>query len=316
MKKSLVKILALLMIAAMVFSLAACGKDKDNGSTTDESTTLAETTNGEVNETEAQTGEDTTAAEDASETEAQTGEDGETTTLKEGETGAVTTTGLPKTTAEILKAYTDVMNKAKKDKPAHKKKEFQALPKEHQHMEGGLLKAILPLADLFMTKEDKAETWNVEKGNDMKWFPVYESDKGCLLTDTNAIKSAKSEELSNGNYKLTIILKDEKNPEPYKPATGATSNTGRMFSPLSRTEIDNTLLGDSRVSAVVKNVKYDLRYFDCTAVLVYNPKNNQIVSLDQYMSVFIDIQDGKILLSTLKGTAILNNTMKVWDLQY
>lgn len=318
MSKKIKRVLALIMVAAMIFSLGACGKDKDNGSTTSESTTSADVTNGFVSENESVANEDTTVGEDASETEVETDVSSETTTLKDGETAATASDGMPSSTAEILKAYTDVMNKAKKDKPAHKKKEFQALPKNHQKVESFLLKVVLPLAGLFMTEENKAETYDVAKGNDMKWFPVYESDKGCLLTDTSAIKEAKCEDAKDGkgSYKLTIVLKDEKNPEPYKPATGATSNTGRMFSPLSRKEIDNTLLGDSRVSAVVKNVKYDLRYYDCKAELVYNPKTNEIVKLDQYMFVFIDIQDGKIGMSTLKGTAVLENTMRIWDLKY
>lgn len=324
MKKGIIKILALLMVAAMVFSLGACGKDKGDQTTADNSSSLAEDqSNLTESESANQADESTTLdGEEPDETDTTGDNQGETETKAQGEpvSGEVTT-ATPKdskpSTAEILKIYTDVMNKAKTDQPAYKKKEFQALPKSEQHVEGFLLKAILPLAGLFMTEEGKAKVEDNAKGTDMRWFPVYRAKKGCLVTDVNAIKTAEFKGLPDGNCKVTIVLKDERNPEPYKEAEGrATSNTGSMFSPLSRKEIDDTLLNDSRVNKVVKNVKYDLRYYNCKAELTYNPKTNQVVKLDQYMFVFIDIQDGKIGLSTLKGTAVLENTLRIWDVKY
>ena len=78
---------------------------------------------------------------------------------------------------------------------------------------------------------------NNPKGTDMKWFPIYQHPtKGCTLTDVSKIKSAKCEVLSNGNYKITIVLKADINPEPCDPKTGVISKgfTGTMFSPLQR----------------------------------------------------------------------------------
>ncbi|MEI6577871.1 MAG: Ig-like domain-containing protein [Eubacteriales bacterium] len=223
----------------------------------------------------------------------------------------------PTTKAQILAAYTTVMNKAKVAKPAYLKKEFQSLPKADQHMDGWLIKLLLPLANSFMTQEQDVEIETQTKGNDMVWFPVCKASKGCLLTNVSAIKSATCSVLANGNYVITIILNEEHNPEPYKKGQiKATSNTGNMFYPLARADIDDTIVNDSTVNKVVKNVKYDLKYYNCKAILEYNPKTNQVVKLDQYMSVFIDIQDGKVLFSTATGNAILYNTMKAWNFKY
>jgi len=299
MKSNLTKVLALLMAIAIVFSLGACGKDKDE-TTTAQQTTAAPNDTTAASEITTAVG-DTTAAGDTTAV-------GETTTLA----------GKPEGNAQILAAYTEVMNKAKTEKPAYKKLEFQALPKDKQNMEGAIISAILPVGESFMDKEEDAKVEDNAKLSDMKWFPVPKSTKGCMLTNANAIKTAKCDELANGNYVITIVLNDEMNPEPFKEGdTKATSNTGNMFNPLARSEIDNTILNDKTVNKIVKNVTFDLKYYNCTAILEYNPKTSQIVKVEQYMSVLIDIHSGKVLLLlNAIGTAVLNNSMKCWDFKY
>lgn len=302
------KFVALLLVFSFVFALAACGGKDDNTTTTattalsqEEDTTAAEETTAAVDETTV-AGEETTAAGD------------ETTT-------ALDALKLPETKEEILAAYTAVMNKAKDDKPAFKKIEYQELPDDANSRvitEGKtLVKTVLPIAENFMTTKDKA-TSNPEvreKGNNMRWFPIYKSPKGCVLTDVSAIKSASAKELPNGNYQLTIYLNSEKNPEPVADgASVSPSKTGGMFSPLSKAEIDKELNGDF-VSKVIKNIVYDLTYHDCKAVLTYNPKTNQVVELDQLSYVTI-VGSGKVLGMGFGVKQELVNTMKIYDVQY
>ena len=159
---------------------------------------------------------------------------------------------------------------------------------------------------------------NNPKGTDMKWFPIYQHPtKGCTLTDVSKIKSAKCEVLSNGNYKITIVLKADINPEPCDPKTGVISKgfTGTMFSPLAKADIDNTLQNDPNVTKVVKDVEYSLKYYDCTAVLTYNPKNNHMVALNQYMHVLIT-GFGKVLGSKFNGSAVLDNFLEISNVKY
>ena len=174
---------------------------------------------------------------------------------------------------------------------------------------------------LFMTSEKDAKGKKHEnnpKGTDMKWFPIYQHPtKGCTLTDVSKIKSAKCEVLSNGNYKITIVLKADINPEPCDPKTGVISKgfTGTMFSPLAKADIDNTLHNDPNVTKVVKDVEYSLKYYDCTAVLTYNPKTNHMVDLYQYMHVLVT-GSGKVLGSKFSGNAVLDNYLEITNVKY
>ncbi len=229
-----------------------------------------------------------------------------------------------KSAAEVLKAYTVVMDKAKSEKPGFTKLEYQTLPSgpnERVVSEGAnLVGTLLNLVDSLgiMTTEDKAQPEVHAKGDDTKWFPVYQGQKGCYLTDANAIQDYSYEELSNGNVKITIVLKAEQNPEPISNGMSVPpSNTGCMFSPIAKKDIDNTINGGV-VQAVIKNVNYSLNYHDCKAILEYNPKNNQIVKLEQYMNVAIS-GSGKITFPPTKITIDkqeLYNTLIITDFKY
>ncbi len=233
-------------------------------------------------------------------------------------------TAAKKTDKEVLEIYTTLMNKAKKDKPGYKKVEYQELPSDAQNRvitEGsnlvGTLLDLVDQLDLLTTKEAaEADPEIVEKGGDMRWFPVYKCEKGCYLTDVNAIESTSYEDLGNGKARITIELKDEQNPEPMaEGATSSPSNVGAMFSPLSKADIDNTLNGGV-VSAVVKDITYSLTYHDCKAIVEYDTKTNEIIKLEQYMNVAIKA-DAKVLFSPISiEKQELFNTMIITDFKY
>ncbi len=230
-----------------------------------------------------------------------------------------------KTDKEVLEIYTKVMNKAKADKPGYKKVEYQELPSDAENRViskgSGLVGTLLNLVDSLdlMTSKETAEADPeiVEKGSDMRWFPVYKCEKGCYLTDVSAIESTKYEDLGNGKARITIVLKAENNPEPMaEGASTSPSNTGAMFSPLSKADIDNTINGGA-VQAVIKEVTYNLTYHDCTAIVEYDTKTNEIIKLEQYMDVAIQ-GGGKILgVSEIKiDKQELFNTMIITDFKY
>ena len=232
---------------------------------------------------------------------------------------APATNGIPSTPEEILAKYTAVVDKAKAEGPAHKKVEYQVIPEDKVNFEGGIFGKMLPLISNFLKSEEDAkanpEIW--EKGNDMYWFPPYRVKKGCMLTDVSKIKSATCAEQPDGNVKITIVLNDESNPEP--PSEGSTScdnATGSMFSPIMRADIDNTLKNDGAVKFIVKDVDFDLNYHDCTAELIYNPENDQIVSLDQFMHISINIKSGTLMGSSIIGNAELDNCLYLSEFTY
>jgi hypothetical protein len=309
MKKGITKLLAMLMAAAIVFSLAACGKEEDDKTTAADTTAAGETTASEA----------TTAANQETTTE-----DGATTvpgeTTAAGDTTAAPVNTVPSTKAEILTAYTTVMNKAKTDKPGYTKYEYQALPEDKINITkgGNVVSFLLNLAGGFMTTEEKAkkEPSVNAKGGNMNGFPVKDAPKGCMITDVNAIKTAKCDVLANGNYKLTLVLVDEMNPEHYKSGNTAPSKTGGMFTPLSKSDIDPEL-NRGVVKAGVGNAVYSMKYYNCTSVLVYNPTTNQILSLDQTTYAQIDMS-GRIkpLFKDAEGSAVLVMNYKFFDLKY
>jgi hypothetical protein len=291
----------MIMVAAMVLSLAAC----KNEASKDEKTTVA-SANIETSNTETTT-EDITSVVS---TNVSGTTPAEITTAIPASATTVSSS-LPVTNTQILAAYTTVMDKAKADKPAYHRIYFQTLPADTRKVTGGGINLILKLAAFFMTSEEKArkDPEINEKNSEMKMFPVANCDKGCLLTNVNAIRSANFVKLANGNYKIIIILKDEMNSEPYKSGNTAPSNVGSMFYPLSKSIIDNTLTNDSKVSWAVSNVSYSLKYYDSTAVLEYNPNTNQIVTLEQYLHTFIMVKSAKVLLSNISGSAVLHYTV-------
>lgn len=309
MKSKTTKLLALLMAVAIVFSLAACGKEDE----TETTTAVGETTTMEGDSTAMD--ETTVAGETTTIEDETTTMEGDTTAAGQTTTAAVNT--VPSTKAEILAAYTAVMDKAKvTDKPGYTKIEYQDLPENKRNIDGAIAKPLLNIASGFMTTEEdakKAPSVNTKGGN-MNGFPVKDAPNGCMITDTGAIKTAKCEVLSNGNYKITIVLVNEKNPEHYISGEKASSNTGNMFTPLSKTDIDPEL-NSFAVKLVVRNAVYDLGYYDCTSTLVYDSKTSQIVTLDQDTYTKLDLS-GKVLGTPASGDAVLEMHYKFYDFNY
>ena len=225
---------------------------------------------------------------------------------------------LPQGNEAILAKYSELMNDAKAQSVGFKKIEWQAIPEEKAQFEGKAFSKILPIAsNFFKTEEDaKANPEFKSKDDGATWLPIYHNQKGCMLTDVNAIESATCTELPDGNVKIVIELKDEDNSEPPVDAPTCDSYIGSMFTPIQFAEIRTTLETDPAVKFIVKNVDFDLQYFDCVAELTYNPATNQIVQLDQFMHINIKINEGSILGLSAKGNAVLDNYMYISEFQY
>ena len=226
--------------------------------------------------------------------------------------------GIPQGNEAILKKYTQLMDDAKTKQVGYNKVEYQAIPEEKANL-GGILDKIMPVASTFFVDEEtaRANPENFPKGGDMKWFPLYETSKGCVLTDLSKIEKATSEKLADGNVKLTIELVDEMNPEPIDAgATTCNNHIGAMFNPIRRRDVDDVLQNNFAVKMLIKDLDFDLKYYDCTAELIYNPETDQIVSGDLYMHILIIINSGKVAGSDVTGDAVLDNAMHLTDFVY
>ncbi len=304
MKKFAMRCLALSLSAAVLFSLTACGGEENTP--TGESSGASELPTAESTAPESvPAGESDTAPSQVQESGA--GQD----PAQPAQARGVEQPDIPSTKAEILTLYTEVMNKAKREKPAYQKIEYQEIT--DRNFDSGAVNTVLKLAGLFMTTEEKA-TKNPEKhekGADVTYFPVYEGSAGCLIDPADAdkaIEKASCRELQNGNYEIVITLKPETNPEPL------VSYHGQMFSPISKKVIDQEIenLG------VIKAEYYSVTYHDCTATLVFNPNNHQIVSLGQKMYCLIEAKGAidMIVHFDIDGNATLENTLQITNFQY
>ncbi len=272
------KVISALLVLSLIFAFAACGKEQEETVTT----TLPD--GFEVAE------DNTTAKADGTDTDKET----EESTEPEEENK------LPEALEDVVAKYKEVMDQAKKDKPGFDRLDYQELPSgpEYRVISSGegLMNAALTFAGNFMATRKEAEkkpTVGVKGGN-MDDFPVKHTNYGCLLKGTDGVKSAKCEELSNGYWKITMILYSEKNPEPAAPgATVAPSYHGSICSPISKKEIDSKL-----ASGLFKDIEYSLTYHDCETVLIFNPENNHIYMQEQTNRVTITGK-GSIGLITL-----------------
>ena len=206
-----------------------------------------------------------------------------------------------KSKKDIVDIYATVMNNAKLKKPGFTKIEYQELPSDPANRvisEGTAAAgddAVNKMLDflqgkgVFVPKEQaEKEPYIHQKGDaDMNRFPVFDRAKGSYLTDPNGIDSYTYTVLKNGNVRMKFVLVDEDNPEPIAENSNvAPSYTGAVFSPMSKAKIDGTVYHPI-VAVFAKNIKYSLRYHDCTVEVEFNPKTLEIVNLEQIARVSI-----------------------------
>ena len=206
-----------------------------------------------------------------------------------------------KTKADIIKIYADVMDNTKKKAPGFTKVEYQELPDGEDNRvfsEGGdkagdeavakMLNFVQSVGVFVPKEEAEANPYIHEKGDaDMARFPVFDREKGSYLTDPNSIESYTYEVLPNGNVKMHFVLVSEDNPEPISENTNiAPSYTGAVFSPMSKAKIDGTVYHPI-VTVFAKDIKYSLRYHDCSVDVEFNPNTLEIAHLEQIARVSI-----------------------------
>lgn len=206
-----------------------------------------------------------------------------------------------KTKADIVQIYADVMNFAKASAPAFKKVEYQELPDGPDNRvisEGGdkagdeavnkMLDFVTELGVFIPKDQAMAEPYIHQKGDaDMARFPVFDRAKGSYLTDPNGIDTFNYKIMDNGNIRMSFVLVVEDNPEPVgENSEVAPSYTGAVFSPMSKAKIDGTVYHPI-VTVFARDIKYSLKYHDCSVVVEFNPETLQISYLEQIANVSI-----------------------------
>lgn len=223
----------------------------------------------------------------------------------------------PESTKEIIDKYTLLVDKFKQQKPAYKKKEYQALPVEYHNFSSTLNKA-LDLAAGYMVTEEEAEVLVRDAGaeeiiNDM---PIHGSEKGCALTDYDAVSWAKCEDKGDGTYEISFSLKEEINPEPTPADTLVpVSAHGAVMQPMAfsdiKAEIDNVA---SKIPSVSMNT-LDLYYRDHVFSCVYNPETDEVLSITHHIVIDI-VVNIEAFGKNIDGSARLLNEMFIYDITW
>ena len=270
--------------------------------------------NAPVQQTTAQPAPETTTQQQTT-TQATVAAPGEQTTT--AAPSAPSSNGVLTDTKEIIDKYTLIVNKFKKDKPAYKKKEFQALPEEFRNL-GTAGNLVLEIAAGYMTTEEECEELIRPAGcEDIKWdMPIHNSEVGCLLTDYDAVEWAKCEDLGDGTYKISFSLKEEMNAEPTPADTLVpVSKHGAVMQPLSRKSItDEVEKITSKVPGLGIN-DFSLGYRECEFSCIYNPQTDEVKSITHH--VVIDINaDIQLFVANIAGSARLYNDMLIYDITW
>lgn len=241
---------------------------------------------------------------------------------------ASSSTDAPKTNEEIVKKYTELLNKMKQDQPGYTKKEYQALPEEYRNF-SGVINSFLKFGEAYMTTEDnpdslvtatKGEVYTAEDGTTMPRInhelPICNTDKGSVLTDYSCVKEASCTDNADGTRTLRFVLNDEKNPEPTPADTCVPQSFhGAVMMPASmkdiNTEVDKVV---SKLPGVTVN-NFELTYTDSSFQVTYDPTNDHVTGIVHHINVDI-AANAKVAISTIDGTARLTNDMNVYDINY
>jgi hypothetical protein len=223
----------------------------------------------------------------------------------------------PESVKEIIDQYTLLVDKFKEEKPAYTKKEYQALPEEYRNF-SDVINKFLGIASNYMVTEEQAEELIREKGaaEILTDVPIHNSEKGCALTDYDAVEWAKCEDLGDGTYEITFSLKEEINAEPTPADTLVPPSAhGAVMQPVAFKDIKAEV--DEVVGAIpgVNLNGFDLIYRDCVFGCVYDPKTDQVKSITH--NIVIDITaDAELFSAKIDGTARLTNDMLIYNINW
>lgn len=306
-QKFLSAMIILLLVGVVAFQCVSIRNIKaDSQSTTEEKAEQADVT---VTTTEALTTTQPQTTQPVTETS-----DDITTTV--GDT-AVKESDKPESTKEIIDEYTLLVDKFKQQKPAYKKKEYQALPEEYHNFSSIINKA-LDVAAGYMTTEDEAQELIREAGaeeiiNDM---PIHGSEKGCTLTDYDAVEWAKCEDKGDGTYEISFSLKEEINAEPTPADTLIPPSAhGAVMQPMAFkdiiAEVDSLL---SKIPGLALN-QLDLYYHENVYSCVYNPETDEVLSITHHIVIDI-VVNADVFGKTIDGSARLLNEMFIYDITW
>ena len=208
---------------------------------------------------------------------------------------------MPQTKAAVYDFYKAAIKKVQGGAAGHTRKEWQTV--DALDIPGGSL--VLPIIQSFVTTEDKAGEAVSAKGSDESKKRI--APCGAPITK---IKSATCV-ASGNNYKVTIVMNEEVNPEKGSNGVAAMS-TGILY----MEDVVNTVKDDPKVNKVVKSLDEDSKItykaYTITSVIT---KDGKFVDLDHVVSG--DIAAGaKLFIGSINGEGTLTFHSHWYDFKY
>jgi hypothetical protein len=330
MKKNILRVLSLVLVAAMVVICASCTQtinirfvDKDgndinfgavpaaNTDTPTESqpadtpseSTPADTTAAQQEATTAANTESTTAAQQEATTAGST--ENTTAAQQEATTAAPTPTStVPTTKEEICNFYAKAVNDIKNNGSAsYNKKEFQTITDFNVTGFAPADSLIKSIAGNYFKDESKADLQVAEKGQDSSKSKML----GWTLTDLSKVLSASLTQ-NGGNYDIVIKMADEDTPHK-----GGGSHLDQVGSVLLWEDIETELNGISQLKEWQGNVNVVYTNYTITATITPEGK---LVTMTHHTDVDIRIKHAKIVITLDNKNVAMENTVRFTDFVY
>ena len=316
MKKNALRVLALALVASMLFAFASCtqeihvrfvdkdGNDIDISGLGFSSVQTGTDTQPNNSATQQPSQETTTAASQQPSQEATTAapQQGETTTAAPQQGDATTAAPqqgnkMPATTKEITDFYKKGVDDIKAGKAGYIKKEWQNV--DAVNIGGSLVNsAVTGVLGSFMTTEDEAGEQDCAKGSDEAKNRIA----AWTLTDLSKVKSATC--VADGsNYKITIIMHDEDTPKKQGSVLGQV--TGAL---LYWEDIETTLTTDPTVTKILTGFSGIHVIYKGYKIEATMTPDGKFISIDHTADVDIIIGEAKII-----GISIKDKSGHMWN---
>ena len=325
MKKNALRVIALVLVAGMLFAFASCTQeihvrfvDKD-GNDIDISGLVAangqQTQTPSQNQTQTPSAEQTTAAQQTQEqtTAAQQTQTPSTESTTAAAPSTESTTAaqqqgnkMPATTQEITDFYKKGVDDIKAGKAGYTKKEWQNV--DNINIGSSLVNsAVTSVLGSFMTVEADAE----EQVNAIGSDDAKRRIAAWTLTDLSKVKSATC--VADGsNYKITIIMQDEDTPKKNGSFLGQV--TGAL---LYWEDIETTLTSDPTVTKILTGFSGIHVLYKGYKIEATRTPDGKFISIDHTADVDIIIGEAKIIGISLKDkSGHMWNYCKFYDFKY
>ena len=322
MKKNALRVIALVLVAGMLFAFASCTQeihvrfvDKDGNDINIGGLVGTVPSGGEQTQQQTQTqtppAEQTTAAQQTPSTETttaaqQTPSTETTTAASSGDQSGTATNKMPATTKEITDFYKKGVADIKAGKAGYTKKEWQNVDAVNIGA-APVNSAVTKVLGNFMTVEADAEEQVNAIGSDDAKRRIAE----WTLTDLSKVKSATC--VADGsNYKITIIMHDEDTPKKNGSVLGQV--TGAL---LYWEDIETTLTSDPTVTKILTGFSGIHVIYKGYKIEATMTPDGKFISIDHTADVDIIIGEAKIIGIPLKDkSGHMWNYCKFYDFKY